>query len=55
MAVERGQLVSRGIQADPHEWFFGYSGVFADPDGHTWEVSFVNGWTIHAEGGVRLS
>lgn len=41
--------------AGPQEKFFGYSGVFADPDGHTWEVSFVNGWTLRADGSVSLS
>ena len=27
---------------------FGYSGVFADPDGHTWEVAWVRDWMPEA-------
>jgi uncharacterized protein len=34
---------------------FGYSGVFADPDGHTWEVAFVRGWVLGEDGSVSLS
>lgn len=33
----------------------GYSGYFADPDGHPWEVAFNPGWTIDASGGVWLA
>jgi uncharacterized protein len=32
----------------------GYSGYFADPDGHAWEVGWNPGWTIDADGGVHL-
>jgi uncharacterized protein len=33
----------------------GYSGYFADPDGHLWEVAWNPFWTIDGEGRVRLS
>ena len=33
----------------------GYSGYFADPDGHPWEVAWNPGWTFDENGGVRLS
>ena len=33
----------------------GYSGVFADPDGHPWEVAHNPHWTIREDGSVRLS
>jgi uncharacterized glyoxalase superfamily protein PhnB len=33
----------------------GYSGYFADPDGHLWEVAWNPFWSIDAEGRVRLS
>jgi catechol 2,3-dioxygenase-like lactoylglutathione lyase family enzyme len=33
----------------------GYSGYFADPDGHVWEVAFNPFWTIDADGRVNLS
>lgn len=32
----------------------GYSGVFADPDGHAWEVAHNPGWTLRADGSVSL-
>ena len=32
----------------------GYSGYFADPDGHLWEVAHNPAWTISAEGYVTL-
>jgi catechol 2,3-dioxygenase-like lactoylglutathione lyase family enzyme len=32
----------------------GYSGYFADPDGHLWEVAWNPAWTISADGSVRL-
>jgi predicted lactoylglutathione lyase len=32
----------------------GYSGVFADPDGHPWEVAHNPGWTIDEDGSVSL-
>jgi predicted lactoylglutathione lyase len=31
------------------EWG-GYSGYFADPDGHVWELAFNPAWPISAEG-----
>jgi predicted lactoylglutathione lyase len=34
---------------------FGYSGVFADPDGHTWEVAFIEAVTLAEDGAIRLS
>jgi len=32
----------------------GYSGVFADPDGHRWEVAHNPGWALGADGSVTL-
>jgi uncharacterized protein len=32
----------------------GYSGYFADPDGHAWEVAWNPDWTIEADGSVCL-
>jgi uncharacterized protein len=32
----------------------GYSGYFADPDGHPWEVAWNPDWTILEDGSVRL-
>lgn len=32
----------------------GYSGTFADPDGHAWEVAHNPGWELHEDGTVSL-
>jgi len=33
----------------------GYSGAFADPDGHVWEIAHNPGWTLRDGGSVSLS
>ena len=33
----------------------GYSGYFADPDGHLWEVAWNPQWEVTPEGNVRLT
>ncbi len=35
------------------EWG-GYSGYFADPDGHRWEVAWNPEWPIDGDGNVRI-
>lgn len=38
-----------------HKAFWGgYSGYFADPDGHPWEVAFNPHWKLDADGAVVL-
>lgn len=32
----------------------GYTGTFADPDGHLWEVAWNPTWNLAADGTVRL-
>lgn len=32
----------------------GYSGYFADPDGHPWEVAHNPAWTLAADGSLRI-
>ncbi|MDO8421112.1 MAG: VOC family protein [Parvibaculum sp.] len=32
----------------------GYSGYFADPDGHPWEVAYNPGFKLEADGSLRL-
>jgi predicted lactoylglutathione lyase len=49
-AVAAGATVTRA----PGEKPFGYSGVFADPDGHTWEVAWVRDWILRGDGAVAL-
>jgi uncharacterized glyoxalase superfamily protein PhnB len=33
----------------------GYSGVFADPEGHAWEVAYNPHWTLGEDGSIRLA
>ena len=33
----------------------GYTGYFADPDGHPWEVAWNPEWTLLEDGSVRLA
>jgi predicted lactoylglutathione lyase len=49
-AVAAGATVTR----KPGEKPFGYSGVFADLDGHTWEVAYVRAWRLRDDGAVLL-
>jgi uncharacterized protein len=49
-AERAGAIVTRA----PVEKPFGYSGVFADLDGHTWEIAWINGLTRHDDGTVSL-
>ena len=41
------------VPAHEAEWG-GYSGHFADPDGHRWEVAWNPRWTISEDGNTRL-
>jgi len=36
------------------EWG-GYSGYFADPDGHNWELAYNPFWTVHPDGRIAMS
>jgi predicted lactoylglutathione lyase len=39
----------------PRETFYGgYAGFFRDPDGHVWEVAHNPGFTLNADGTLRL-
>ena len=50
-AAAAGATVTRA----PAETFWGgYSGVFADPDGHPWEVAHNPHWTLRDDGSVVL-
>jgi catechol 2,3-dioxygenase-like lactoylglutathione lyase family enzyme len=51
-AAERGGATITRPGA-PTAWG-GYSGVFADPDGHPWEVAHNPGWTLADDGSVSL-
>ena len=42
------------LTSTPREKGFGYSGVFADPDGHTWEVAWISALQRNDDGTVEL-
>lgn len=46
---------ARLVKAAEDVFWGGYSGYFADPDGHLWEVAWNPFWSIDAEGRVSLS
>jgi uncharacterized glyoxalase superfamily protein PhnB len=53
-----GEAVKAGgrLLKAAHDTFWGgYSGYFADPDGHVWEVAFNPGWSIDRAGRVSLT
>ena len=43
------------VKAAKDAFWGGYSGYFADPDGHLWEVAFNPFWAIDDQGGVKLT
>jgi uncharacterized protein len=53
--VEEARRAGATITREPAETFWGgYAGVFADPDGHPWEVAHNPRWTIEPDGSVTL-
>jgi predicted lactoylglutathione lyase len=53
--IEEARAAGAEILREPAETFWGgYSAVFADPEGHPWEVAHNPRWTVTEDGGVRL-
>lgn len=53
--LDEAQAAGGRIARPAAETFWGgYSGVFVDPDGHPWEIAHNPGWTLEADGSVRL-
>jgi uncharacterized protein len=53
--IEQARAAGAAIPREPGETFWGgYSGVFADPDGHPWEVAHNPRWTIGEDGSVTI-
>ncbi len=50
-AEAAGATITRA--AGPTFWG-GYSGAFADPDGHAWEIAHNPHWTLAEDGSLRL-
>ena len=54
--IEEARAGGATITREPAATFWGgYSGAFADPDGHPWEVAHNPHWTLGEDGAVRLS
>ena len=54
-ALEAAKKAGARILKPAQEVFWGgYSGYFADPDGHPWEVSYNPHWKLDAAGRVVL-
>jgi uncharacterized protein len=55
VTVEEARAAGAAVTREPAETFWGgYSGVFADPDGHPWEVAHNPRWTITPAGAIEL-
>jgi uncharacterized protein len=53
--IEQARTAGGTITREPGETFWGgYSGAFADPDGHPWEVAHNPRWEITEDGALRL-
>lgn len=53
--LEEARAAGATVTREGGDTFYGgYSGVFADPDGHHWEVAWNPGWTLLEDGAVRL-
>jgi catechol 2,3-dioxygenase-like lactoylglutathione lyase family enzyme len=53
--IEEARAAGARITREPSATFWGgYSGVFADPDGHPWEIAHNPRWTIEADGSTTL-
>ena len=53
--IEEARAAGATISKEPAETFWGgYSGAFVDPDGHPWEIAHNPGWTLEADGSIRL-
>ena len=52
--AEAGRAGGRVVKPAKDTDWGGYAGYFADPDGHLWEVAWNPGFTLLADGSVRL-
>lgn len=50
VAAAGGRIIRPGAET----FWGGYSGSFADPEGHAWEVAYNPHWTIANDGSVTL-
>lgn len=52
--TEAGRAGAHILKPPADAFWGGYSGYFADPDGHPWEVAWNPEWEIAEDGDVRL-
>jgi predicted lactoylglutathione lyase len=53
--IDQARAAGARISREPLDTFYGgYAGVFTDPDGHPWEVSYNPGFTLTEDGAIRL-
>lgn len=54
-AMEEARAAGATVLKEPQRAEFGgYHGYFADPDGHRWEICHNPGWSVGADGTVRI-
>ena len=49
---ERGAAI---VKPPQKAFWGGYSGYFADPDGHRWELAYNPFWTVGADGRIAMT
>jgi hypothetical protein len=54
-ALEEAVAAGGSLLKPGTELSFGYSGYFADPDGHPWEVAHNPSFPIGADGRITIS
>lgn len=53
--IEEVRAAGGTVVREPGETFWGgYSGAFADPGGHPWEVAHNPRWTLAEDGSIRI-
>jgi catechol 2,3-dioxygenase-like lactoylglutathione lyase family enzyme len=54
--MQEAEAAGATITSPAAETFWGgYSGAFADPEGHPWEVAHNPHWTLQEDGSIRLA
>jgi catechol 2,3-dioxygenase-like lactoylglutathione lyase family enzyme len=54
-ALARAEAAGGGIGRRGEQRYWGYTGLFFDPDGHAWEVITHPTWIVGADGSTRMS
>ncbi|MEJ7716870.1 MAG: VOC family protein [Thermoleophilaceae bacterium] len=53
--IEAAKAAGATITRSPAKTFYGgYAGVFADPDGHVWEIAHNPGFPLAADGSITV-